>query len=177
MKTLPLFCSLVIAFASASSAAQVKGKVVGVKGGNALEILNEGKVYSIKLHGIGCPAKNESFGKTSRRFAADMAFMADVTLDIIAAESDGSFIGNVILADGKNMSAEMVKTGMAWWNGQANPELPGLAKLEKNARETYAGLWATPYDDTDTDWGKEILAQREMEGKGVAGLVSSNDRN
>lgn len=175
MKTLTLISSLVIAFISAPSAARIQGKVVGVKSGNTLEILSQGKHYGVKLHGIGCPAKNESFGKASRRFVADLVFMADVTLEIVAAESDGSFLGKVVLADGKSLSAEMIRNGMAWWNAQANPDEKDLAKLEKNARETYAGLWATPEDQNDTDWGKEILALREVEGKGVAGLVSSND--
>lgn len=175
MKTLMLLCSLVIAVVSTASAARIQGKVVGVKAGNSLEILSQGKVYSVKLHGIGCPARNESFGKTSRRFVADLVFMADVTLEITAAESDGSFLGKVVLADGKDLSAEMIKSGMAWWNAQANPEEKALAKLEKNARETYAGLWATPEDQNDTDWGRDVLAQREMGAKGVAGLVSSND--
>lgn len=177
MKTLMLLSSLVIAFVSSASAARIQGKVVGVKAGNALEILSQGRHYGVKLHGIGCPARNESFGKASRRFVADLVFMADVTLEITAAESDGSFLGKVVLADGKDLGAEMIKSGMAWWNAQANPEESGLARLEKNARETYAGLWATPEDQNDTDWGREILAQRDLAGKGVAGLVSSNDNN
>lgn len=177
MKTLTLLSSLLIAFVSASSAARIQGKVVGVKAGNTLEILSQGKHYGVKLHGIGCPARNESFGKTSRRFLADLVFMADVTLEIVAAESDGSFLGKVVLADGKSLDAEMIRSGMAWWNAQAAPEEKGLAKLEKNARETYAGLWATPEDQNDTDWGKEILALRMLEGRGMAGLISSNGNN
>ncbi len=173
MKTLMLLSSLVISFASVSSAAALQGKVVGVKG-NALEILSEGKVYSIGLHGITCPARNESFGKTSRRFVAEKAFMADVSFEIVSAESDGSFMGKVTLADGKDLSAEMIRSGMAWWNSRTHPEEKGLAKLEKTARESYQGLWATPEDETDTDWRKEVLALRGQEGKGIAGLLSIN---
>lgn len=173
MKTLMLLSSLAFAFASAD-AAELKGRVVGVKAGNSLEILSEGRMYGVKLHGIGCPARNESFGKTSRRFAAGMAFMNEVSFEIMAAESDGEFIGKVTLADGRNLSAEMVKSGMAWWNAQANPGETGLAKLEKEARETYLGLWAAPEDEADTDWRKEVLVQREMGSKGVAGLLSAN---
>jgi endonuclease YncB( thermonuclease family) len=173
MKTLTLLSSLLIAIASAE-AAPMGGKVVGVKSGNALEILSEGKVYDVKLHGIACPARGESFGKTSRKAAAAMAFMNEVTFEIVSAESDGSFIGKVELAGGRSLSAELIKAGMAWWNSESNPEEKGLAKLEKEARDTYMGLWATPEDETDTDWRREVLVQRENNAKGVASLLSSN---
>lgn len=174
MKTLTLLSSLVIAFASAASAATMSGKVVGVKAGTSLEILNDGKVYSVKLHGVAGPAKHESFGKTSRKFVAEMAFMADVSLDIVSAESDGSFIGKVVLADGRDLSSEVLKAGMAWWNSQLNPADKSLARMERDARDAYMGLWATPEDEADTDWRKEVLVQRENGTKGVAGLLSAN---
>lgn len=173
MKTLALLSSLLIAVVSAE-AAPMGGKVVGVKAGNALEILSDGKVYDVKLHGIACPKRGESFGKTSRKATAEMAFMNEVSFEIVAAESDGSFIGKVVLADGRNLSAELIKGGMAWWNSQSNPEEKGLARLEKDARDTYMGLWATPEDETDTDWRKEVLVQRENDAKGLTGLLSVN---
>lgn len=154
MKTLMLLCSLVTAI----SAAEITGKVVGVKGGAALEILSEGKVYAVKLHGIGAPARSESFGKTSRRYAADLAFMADVRFDLLATESDGSFTAKVTLADGRCLSAEMVKAGMAWWDAKTGDK--DLARLESEARDAYLGLWATPEEEGDKDWRKEILVLR-----------------
>lgn len=176
MKTLMLLSSLAIAFSSAS-AAGLRGKVVGVEGGNTLDILSEGKVYRLSLRGVDCPARNESFGKDSRRFLAGMAFMADVDFEILSAASDGTFIGKAVLAGGKDLGAEMIKGGMAWWNSRTAPGDSGLARLEKEARESYSGLWAALEDGTGADWRKEVLAQRGRDGKGMAGLLTILDRN
>lgn len=173
MKTLMLLGSLVIASASAASAATLNGKVVGVKSGDRLEILENGKVIAVKVRGIACPARTGSFGKTARKAAAEMAFMNDVSVDIVSAESDGSFLADVRLADGRSLAAELLKTGMAWWDARGAAEAQDLAKLEEAARDSFRGLWATPEDEADTDWRKEVLAERAA-GKGLAGLLSSN---
>lgn len=173
MKTLMLLGSLAIALVSAASAAGLEGKVVGVKSGDRLEILENGKVISVKVRGIACPARTERFGKTARKAAAEMALMNDVSVDIVGAESDGSFLADVRLADGRSLAAELLQTGMAWWDAQGAAGSKDLARIEKEARESFRGLWAAPGDEADTDWRKEVLAQRES-AKGVAGLLSSN---
>jgi endonuclease YncB( thermonuclease family) len=173
MKTQMLLSSLVIAFASAACAATLSGKVVGVKAGNSLEILENGKVITVRVRGIDCPDRTETFGKTARKAVAAMAFMGDVSVDIVGAESDGRFLADVRLADGRSLAAELIKTGMAWWDSQGGVA-SDLAKLEKIARDSYRGLWATPESESDTDWRKEVLAGR-AENDGVAGLLSSSN--
>jgi endonuclease YncB( thermonuclease family) len=171
MKTLMLLCSL----ATAISAAEMKGKVVGVKAGDALEILSGGKVFAVRIEGIDCPARDERFGKASRRFAAEHAFMADVTLEIVSAAGEKGFAGRVKLPDGRDLAALMIGSGMAWLEDAGNPGAVALARLEKEARDAALGLWAAPEDEADTDWRKEILARREVEGRGIAGLLTAND--
>jgi endonuclease YncB( thermonuclease family) len=107
--------------------------------------------------------------------------MADVSFEIVDAVSDGGFSAKVTLADGSSLAAELVKGGMAWLDGTAGRETAALEKLENSAREGFLGLWAYPEDDTDTDWRKEILARRNLQGekedKTMAGLLTVNDRN
>jgi endonuclease YncB( thermonuclease family) len=171
MKTLMLLCSL----ATVISAAEMKGKVVGVKAGNALEILSEGKVFAVRIEGIDCPARSERFGKASRRFAAEHAFMADVTLEIVSAAGEEGFSGRVRLVDGRDLADLLIKNGMAWLEDAGSPEAAALARLEKDARDAALGLWAAPEEETDTDWRKEILARRDLEGRSIAGLLSANN--
>jgi micrococcal nuclease len=167
MKTLMLLCSLF----SFIPAAEWQAQVVGVKNGNSLEILRDGKVYGVKLYGVACLPKNETLGKAARSFSARV-FMADVSLEITGTESDGGLIAKVKLADGKNLSAELVRSGLAWWDKQNSPEEKELAKIEKDARDAYVGVWASP-DDDGTDWGKEIIAQRESGDKGASGVLTA----
>lgn len=168
MKTLMLLCSLF----SFIPAAEWKAQVVGVKGGAALEILRDGKIYEVKVYGVSCLAKDETLGKAARKFSAQ-AFMTEVSVDIVSAEANGAFIAKVKLADGRNLSAELIKTGLAWWDKHGSPEEKELAKMEKDARDAFVGVWASPEDD-GTDYGKEILAQRENADKGSADLTARN---
>jgi micrococcal nuclease len=172
MKALMLLCSLVTSI----PAANLKGKVVGVKNGNAIEILNNGKVMGVKLYGIDCPAKSYAAGKTARHFIADQAFMNDVQLEIMGTQPDGDLIGKIILADGRDLGVEMLKAGIVWWDKLNSPEEASLAKVEKQARDAYLGIWAgASVDDDENDWGKEVLAKREQadKGEGLASVVSN----
>ena len=170
MKTLMLLCSLV----TLVPAAQWQVKIVGIKAGNTLEILHEGKVYAVKLHGIDCPAKTESFGKTARRFTAGLAFMADAQVEVVATESDGLLVARVVLAGERDLAKELVKNGMCWWDKQATPGEVALGKLEKQARDAYLGLWAGAFDDSEIDYGKEVLVKRDQAEKGSALLTAAS---
>ncbi len=174
MKALLLLASLVTVI----PAANLKGKVVGVISGNSLEILSEGKVIGVKIYGIDCPTKTNVTGRVARHFVADHAFMNDVQLEITGAEANGELVGKVILADGKNLGIELLKQGMVWWDKQATPDETVLAKIEKQARDAFMGIWAgAAEDDEENDWGKEVLANRTQTEKGEAGLLTVVERN
>lgn len=170
MKTLMLLCSLI----TVVPAANLTGKVVGVKNGSQIEILRNGKVLGVTLHGIDCAAKTFAAGKAARRYIADIAFMNDVKVEITGTESNGNLIGKVTLATGSDLGVELVKGGLAWWDKQKTPDEVGLARLEKEARDAYLGIWAGAYaDDEEQDFGKEVLAKRELAGKDNTALLSS----
>lgn len=172
MKALMLLCSLVTAI----PAATLKAKVVGVKTGSALEILSGGKVMDVKIEGIDCAARTLSAGKAARRFAADNAFMNDVAVEIAGTESDGALIGRVILADGRDLGAELTKAGWAWWDKRNDPEALGLAKLEQEARAAALGIWAgASEDDDEEDVGRQVLVRREQAAKDAEALLTRAD--
>jgi micrococcal nuclease len=173
MKALMLLCSLVTVI----PAAQIQGKVVGVKSGNALEILQDGKVMEVKIFGIDCPAKSEPMGRAARRSLADQVFMAEVRLEVVATEADGRLVGKVTLADGKSLGAELLRAGMAWWDKQAAPAETALAKVEKSARDAYLGLWSGASEADETDWRKEIIARRENTDKIASAVLAASERN
>jgi endonuclease YncB( thermonuclease family) len=172
MKTLMLLCSLI----TVVPAAQLKGKVVGVKSGSRIELLSEGKVLSVAISGIESAARNFAAGKAARHFIADQAFMNDVAVEITGAESDGGLIGKVTLPGGMNLGEALIKGGLAWWDKRNSPEEKGLAALEKQARDAFMGIWAGAYDDDEEDFGKEVLAQRESPaGTGTALLTQAGN--
>ena len=63
---------------------------------------------------------------------------------------------------GKNLSSELLKQGLAWWDSQSSPDEEALARLEKQAREAFKGIWGATADDEDgIDYAKDVLAKRD----------------
>jgi endonuclease YncB( thermonuclease family) len=172
MKALMLLCSLVTVI----PAATLKGKVVGIKTGSSLEILSGGKVMDLQLQGIECARKGHSIGKAARHFVADNAFMKEVSVEITGTESNGTLIGKLKLADGRDLGAELTKLGLAWWDKRNDPDAAGMAKLETEARSASLGIWAAASeDDEDEDIGREVLVLRELAGKNADALLTRAD--
>ena len=169
MKALMLLCSLVTGI----PAATLNVKVVGIKTGASLEILTGGKVMGLKLHGIGCARKGHTAGKAARRFVADNAFMNNVSVEITGSESDGTLIGRLLLADGRDLGAELTKLGLAWWDKRNDPDAVGLSKMEEEARSANLGIWTeSPEDEDEEDIGREVLVLRELAGKNVDAFLT-----
>lgn len=167
MKALMLLCSLVTVI----PAATLKGQVVGVKNGAALEMKSEGKIMEVRIQGIECADRTTAAGKLARRYIADNAFMNEVSVEITGTESDGTLMGKVRLADGTDIGAAMTKAGLVWWDKRNSPDEVSLAALENEARAAYLGIWAGANEDEE-DLGKEVLAKRELDGKNNTALVS-----
>jgi hypothetical protein len=53
-------------------------------------------------------------------------------------------VGEVILEDGRNLSHELVRAGLAWWDFMSSRDR-SLWALEKHARKKQVGLWKNKY--------------------------------
>jgi endonuclease YncB( thermonuclease family) len=160
MKIVMLLCSLF----SVVPAAELEGKVVGVKSGCEVEILSQGAVIGVRIQGIVCPRKGSSAGKAARRHLADLAFLNEARAKITGAESAGAFIGVIVMADGRNLGEELIRNGMARCDTQAGAVPAAMAKLEMRARDARLGLWAgVSNDDDDEESGKEVLVRNGTE--------------
>ena len=53
-------------------------------------------------------------------------------------------VGEVRLADGRNLSQELVKAGLAWHDGQYAPQDTVLQQLQAEAQAAKRGLWSDP---------------------------------
>lgn len=168
MKALLLLCSLVTVI----PAATLKGQVVGVKNGAAIEIKSEGKIMGVRIQGIECADRTSAAGKAARHYIADNAFMNEVSVEITGTESDGTLMGKVRLSDGTDIGSAMTKAGLVWWDKRNNPDEVALASLENEARSAYLGIWAGVSEEDDEDLGKEVLAKRELAEKNTSALLT-----
>ncbi len=89
------------------------GRVMGVSDGDTITVLHKGKGERIRLHGIDCPEKRQAFGKRAKQFTSNLVFAKTVTVQILDRDRYGHTVGEVLLADGRSLNRELVRTGFA----------------------------------------------------------------
>ncbi len=118
------------------------GFVVRIKDGDTIEVLHQGKAQAIRLAGIDAPETRQAFGAQATQFTSALAVGKEVTVTIVGHHRDRA-IGEVMLPDGRNLSQELVKAGLAWWY-EPYARDGTLRHLEQDARNAKLGLWLDP---------------------------------
>lgn len=142
-----LFWSVVLliflSLPSFSVASDFSGRVVAILDGDTIEVLHNGKAERIRLAGIDCPEKRQPFGQKAKQFTSTLVFGKHVTVQPVAKDRHKRTVGEVILPDGRNLSRELLRAGLAWWYRAYSTNLL-LAMLELEAQEAQRGLWSDP---------------------------------
>lgn len=124
------------------SAGKQHGKVIRIIDGDTYDILLAGnKSVRIRMQGIDAPEKGMPFYKAAKKHLSDLCFGKDIWLEIRETDRYGRKIAFSHLADGTELSQEMIKAGFAWHFKKYNNDFD-LAELEVKARESKIGLWA-----------------------------------
>lgn len=128
------------------SAQIIKGKVISVKDGDTIEILQNGKVIKIRFYGIDCPEKGQDFGAKAKEFTSKMCYGKMVEIVSHGKDKYRRLLGDVILPDKTNLNLWLVQAGYAWRYKYSHDQQ--LKKLEIEAKTHHRGLWinenATP---------------------------------
>lgn len=118
------------------------GRVVGVHDGDSFTLLDDNNVeHKIRLHGIDCPELKQAFGKAAKYFVSNLIFNQYVNVETSKKDRYGREIGTVIMADGKILNEEILKSGYAWHYLEYDTK-PSWTKMEQNAKTAKVGLWA-----------------------------------
>lgn len=116
----------------------VRGKVVSVVDGNTLEVIStEEETYRIVLAGIDCPEPGQPYAEEAKRFLENAILRKSIDVKLLGKDRWGNYLGEIITE--VEVSAELVKRGLAWCNEKNAPE--SLKALEEQAREQRIGLW------------------------------------
>jgi micrococcal nuclease len=142
--TVLLSLTTLVWIAPAWAAVMFSGPVVGVQDGDTIEVLYAGRAVKVRLHGIDTPESGQAFGTTARAFTAGLVHRQQVRVVVWDKDRYGRVVAEVQLADGRNLNAELVRAGLAWWYRQYAPQDPTLAQLEAEARRGGRGLWRDP---------------------------------
>ncbi len=126
----------------------IRGKVIGIKDGDTIDILYNEKKLTIRLAHIDCPEKKQPFGAVAKKFMSEKCFGQAVIIEHNNKyDRNKRLIGEVINSSGENLNKELVKAGLAWHYKQYSSDTV-YANLENEARKKRVGLWieinATP---------------------------------
>lgn len=144
---------ILLLFIQIISAQIFTGKVIGVKDGDTVVLLIDGKPQTIRLAHIDCPEKNQPFGYKAKQFVSDFCFGKEIQA-VIAGKPDrnGRWIAEIFYRN-QNLNKELVRNGLAWHfkrysNNNVYAELEILARIKK------IGLWQDKNPVEPWNWRK-----------------------
>lgn len=129
-------------------------KVVAVKDGDTIELLQKGKTVTVRLYGVDAPEKTQDYGQKAKQFASDLVFGKSVRLISHNTDRYGRTVGTIILPDGRSLNEELIRNGYAW-HYKAYSKDKNLENLEADARRFKRGLWQLPNPTPPWDFRKD----------------------
>ena len=136
-------CLLLVFVTSGRAGDVFTGTVVAVTDGDTITVLRATTLVKVRLAGIDTPEKTQPWGEQALVFTENLVLMHTVTVTGATTDRYGRLIGTVhFLCDGRNLSYELVRAGLAWWYRAYAPKDTTLAQLEAEARAAGRGLWA-----------------------------------
>jgi endonuclease YncB( thermonuclease family) len=143
---------------AADQIATIVGSVVSVHDGDTLTVLVEKTSTKIRLFGIDAPELDgQPFGQAAKQGLSERAFGRKVQVHVTGKDRYGRVIGRVFV-DGRDINAELVASGFAWWYVQYAPEDDTLKQSEATARAERRGLWQDPAPVAPWEWRKQKRA-------------------
>ncbi len=129
-------------YKSINKTAENKGKVIAIIDGDTYDILlGENKTVRVRMEGIDAPEKGMPYYKIAKNYLGKMSFKKNIRLEITGKDSRGRILAYSYLDDGRELSHEMIKAGMAWhFKNYSSDSL--LSHSEIKARNSKTGLWS-----------------------------------
>jgi endonuclease YncB( thermonuclease family) len=128
--------------------ADFTGKVVVVVDGDTITELRDQEQVKVRLAEIDAPEKAQPFGNKSKQALNDLVHGKQVLVIEQGHDRYKRTIGRVY-QDGVDVSAEQIKSGMAWVYRKYSKDA-SLLPLEDDAKAQRLGLWAE--DEPTSPW-------------------------
>ncbi len=140
-----LFCFSGFILSCQNSQPQVlSGTVVHVLDGDTYDILTLDKdKIRIRMEGIDTPEKGMPYYRTSKRYLSSLCMHQVVKLEVTGTDRYGRTLAYAYLEDGRELSREMLKAGLAWHYKKYNSSRE-LSNLELDARKQGIKIWSDP---------------------------------
>jgi len=129
-----------------------QGKVVHIDDGDTITVLHDREQVKIGLYGIDAPEGAQPLGNRANQMTGDLAAGKIVTVKPKDNDRYGRTVAGIILPDGRSLTQELARAGLAWHYVRYVPRDKELARLEAEAREAKRGLWADKEPMAPWDW-------------------------
>jgi endonuclease YncB( thermonuclease family) len=158
-RSLHVFFALlaVLGFAGQTTAQPLTGKVIGVKDGDTVVVLDaEKRSHDIRLAGIDAPEKAQPFGQRSKEHLSDTVFGKQVMVEGGKIDKYGRRVGKIV-ANGVDANLAQVRAGFAWHykeyeREQSTTDRKLYADAESAARSARLGLWRDSAPTPPWEW-------------------------
>lgn len=114
------------------------GHVIRIHDGESFTASVAGVPIKIRLNGVDAPALSEPYGPAAKEYLGDLIHERVVRIVVLRKDAQRRQVADVYLNDGRPVSYEMVKAGLA----KKLSADKKLASLESEARSAKRGLWA-----------------------------------
>lgn len=146
---------LLFSFTSLFSQTTLTAKVVGIKDGDTVVVLDSlNNQTTLRLAEVDCPEKNQPFGTKAKQFTSDQIYLKTIKYVVTDTDRYGRSIAMIYYdTDNKYLSAEIIKAGMGWHYKRYSTSKE-LAKFEDNAKKNKIGLWVDNNPIEPSEWRK-----------------------
>lgn len=115
-------------------------KVIAIIDGDTYDIVKNKQKIRIRIDAIDAPERGMAYYKISKNHLSKLIFGKLVTIKEISKDWHGRIVGKTYLSNKTDVSAEMLKNGMAWHYKKYSSDAI-LAALENQAKKQKLGLW------------------------------------
>ena len=133
-----LLCVFLSVFFPGLFFAEWQVRVIHVFDGDTLVISDNGRAKIMKLYGIDCPDKQQSFGLEAKGFTS--ALVAGKQVTVIPVEEGRHIHAKVYVGD-ECLNERLLKAGYAWHDYRFSSDTV-WAKMQQDARSAGEGLWS-----------------------------------
>jgi endonuclease YncB( thermonuclease family) len=148
---------LLLRFLLPMSAQAWQGEVVKVLDGDTLHVQKGKEIVKVRLYGIDCPEKRQSFGPQATLFTQQFILRKKAKVEVVNTDRYGRTVG-LVSSGGKLLNRELVRAGYAWIYPaycKKQPLCNELIKLEEKARKRKVGLWQKRNPLPPWEWRKK----------------------
>jgi micrococcal nuclease len=121
-----------------------EGRVVGVKDGDTIEVLVDGKAIVVRFEHVDCPeiGGGQPYSRVAKEFVSNLCFGKEVKL-VSKGTKDryGRLIAVVYTKEGVNVNLELVKNGLAWHYKRYSSDAV-YDEAEVSARANRINIWS-----------------------------------